>query len=415
MNDSFDVIVIGGGPAGLIAAGIAAQSGARVLLLEKMNRVGRKLRITGKGRCNLTSDLPIEDHLDHFGHNGKFLRQAYYRFSNDDLREFFNEHGIPTVTERGNRVFPASQQARDVIDALVNWLQQQNVLVKCMTPVKELLISDAKVRGVKLQDTTEISSEHVIVTCGGMSYPATGSTGDGYRFAEEAGHTIVPIRPSLVPLVTAGDTAQRLQGLSLRNCGVRLFANGKKQAEEFGEMLFTHFGVSGPVILTISSKVAAALEKQDTVELSIDLKPALDVQKLDDRVRREISGYGKRKVQTLLKHLLPQSLIDVCAELTGLDTQKRINQLNVRECDHLKSWLKNFRLTVTGTRPLKEAIVTAGGVSLKEVDPRTMASKLVQGLYFAGEVLDIDADTGGFNLQAAFSTGFVAGTAAAAN
>ena len=413
MNKSYDVIVVGGGPAGLMAAGQAAQAGARVLLLEKMDLPGRKLRITGKGRCNLTSDLPIEDHLEHFGRDGRFLRQAYYSFSNDELIEFFHQHGVPTVTERGNRVFPESQLAQDVVDALVSWIKEQNVTMSCALPVKKLVIRDDAIWGVRLQDNSEIAGKNVIIACGGKSYPATGSTGDGYRFAENAGHTIIPVRPSLIPLETTGNVAQRLQGLSLRNCGVQLIINGKKKADEFGEMLFTHFGVSGPVILTVSGQAAIALEKRETVELAIDLKPALDEQKLDARIRREIAQYGKRKIQTLLKHLLPQSLISVCADLTGINPDKKLNQLDNRECDHLQKWLKNFRLTVTGTRPVKEAIVTAGGVSLKEVDPRTMESKLVAGLYFAGEVLDVDADTGGFNLQAAFSTGFVAGTAAA--
>jgi predicted Rossmann fold flavoprotein len=246
-----------------------------------------------------------------------------------------------------------------------------------------------------------------------MSYPATGSTGDGYHFAQQANHTIVPLRPGLVPLETAGDCAQRLQGLSLRNCTARLIVDGKQQAAEFGEMLFTHFGMSGPVILTLSRYAAAALEESRNVEVALDLKPALDENKLENRIHREISECGKRKTRTLLKHLLPHKLIDVCADITRLDTGKPVNQLNSAERLRLRKWLKDFRIRVTGTRPYEEAIITAGGVDLREIDPRTMESRLTAGLYFAGEILDLDADTGGFNLQAAFSTGYVAGTAAA--
>jgi predicted Rossmann fold flavoprotein len=413
MRESNRILVIGGGPAGLIAAGRAAECGAQVLLLEKMNRPGRKLCITGKGRCNLTSALPIEDHLEHFGHNGNFLRQAFYRFSNTDLIDFFCTHGVPTVTERGNRVVPASENARDVVDALVKWIKSRHVKIRCKTPVKKLVVRDGKVWGVRLHDNVELNASRVIVACGGMSYPDTGSTGDGYRFARQAGHTIIPLRPGLVPLETADDCAQRLQGLSLRNCFARLIVDGKQQTAEFGELLFTHFGMSGPVILTLSRYAAAALEDGRNAEIALDLKPALDEKKLDNRINREISECGKRKTRTLLKHLLPQKLIDVCADITGLDTQKPVNQLNSNERVRLRKWLKDFRFRVTGTRPYEEAIVTAGGVDLKEIDPRTMESRLVTGLYFAGEILDLDADTGGYNLQAAFSTGYVAGTAAA--
>jgi predicted Rossmann fold flavoprotein len=413
MHRSIDIIVIGGGPAGLMAAGSAAECGAQVLLLEKMNRPGRKLCITGKGRCNLTSALPIEDHLDHFGRNGLFLRQAFYRFSNTDLIDFFITRGIPTVTERGNRVFPASQNARDVVDALVTWIKRRHVTIQCKTPVKKLVIRDGRVWGVRLHDNVEKTASRVIITSGGISYPATGSTGDGYRFAQQAGHAIVPLRPGLVPLETAGDCARRLQGLSLRNCAVRLVIDGKERAAEFGEMLFTHFGVSGPVILSLSRHAAAALKDSRNVEVAVDLKPALDENKLDNRIQREITECGKRKTRTLLKHLLPQKLIDVCADITGLDTRKPVNQLNSAERLRLRKWLKDVRLQVTGIRPFEEAIITSGGVALDEIDPRTMESQLVSGLYFAGEILDLDADTGGFNLQAAFSTGYVAGTAAA--
>ena len=410
------VIVVGAGASGLMAAGQAAEMGASVLLLEKMDRPGRKLRITGKGRCNLTNVAPVSDFIAHFGPSGCFLRQAFYRFFTPDLLALFEELGVPTVTERGGRVFPVSQEARDVVDALVRWVRSGGVEIQTRLPVERLLVQGERVVGVKASpDPTgrTYRADAVIVATGGASYPATGSTGDGYRLAESVGHTVVPVRPALVPLETAGDVAPRLQGLSLRNVTAQIWIDGQEQAELFGEMLFTHFGVSGPIILSLSRQVVDALRQDRRVVLSIDLKPALDEDKLDARILRDLDAHGKRHFRTLLKGLLPSKLIPVCIDLTGIPPHKEAHQITAQERERLRTWLKDFRLEVTGHRPFSEAIVTAGGVETREVDPRTMASRLVEGLYFAGEVLDVDADTGGYNLQAAFSTGWLAGRSAA--
>lgn len=413
----------------MMAAGQAAELGAETLLLEKMDRPGRKLRIAGKGRCNLTNVAPLSEFIAHFGANGRFLRQAFSQFFASDLVAFFEELGVSTVTERGGRVFPASGQAcpelvlspvegrsrraQDVVDALVRWVGERGVTLRTRSPVERLLVEEGRVVGVQVSRGRVYRADAVIIATGGASYPATGSTGDGYRLAESVGHAIVPIRPALVPLETAGDIAPRLQGLSLRNVTVRVWVNGKKQAEAFGEMLFTHFGVSGPIILSLSKQVVDALRLGQRVILSIDLKPALDERKLDARLLRDLDAHGKQQFRTLLKGLLPRKLIPVCIDLTGIPPDKVAHQITAQERKRLRTWLKDFRLEVTGYRPFTEALITAGGVDTREVDPRTMASRLVEGLYFAGEVLDVDADTGGYNLQAAFSTGWVAGRSAA--
>lgn len=408
------VIVVGAGAAGLMAAGQAAEAGADVLLLEKMNRPGRKLRITGKRRCNLTNVAPLSEFLAHFGPNGRFLRQAFARFFAPDLVTFFEELGLRTVTERGGRVFPASEQAQDVADALVRWVSERGVALRTRSSVERLLVEDKGVTGVQVAGGQVHRADAVIVATGGASYPGTGSTGDGYRLAESVGHTIVPIRPALVPLETAGDVASRLQGLSLRNVSVRVWVEGEKRAEAFGEMLFTHFGLSGPIILSLSKQIVDALRAGHRVVVSIDLKPALDARKLDARLLRDLDAHGKRQFRTLLQGLLPQKLIPVCLDQTGIPLDRPGHQITAQERKRLQTWLKDFRLAVTGHRSFREAIITAGGVDTQEIDPRTMASRLVPagGLYFAGEVLDVDADTGGYNLQAAFSTGWVAGRSA---
>ncbi|MDH7486923.1 MAG: NAD(P)/FAD-dependent oxidoreductase [Anaerolineae bacterium] len=407
------VIVVGAGAAGLMAAGQAAAQGASTLLLEKMNRPARKLRITGKGRCNLTNVAALDDFIAHFGPNGRFLRQAFSRFFSAELVAFLQELGVRTVTECGGRVFPASGQAVEVADALLRWVREQGVTLRTGAPVARLLVEEGRMVGVQVSGGEVHRSEAVIVATGGASYPATGSTGDGYRLAEAVGHTIVPIRPVLVPLETAGDVAPRLQGLSLRHVTVRVEVNGQKQAEAFGEMLFTHFGVSGPIILTLSRQVVDTLRAGRRVSLSIDLKPALDERKLDTRLLRDLDAHGKQQFRTLLQGLLPRKLIPVCVEQVGIPPHKAAHQITAQERERLRTWLKDFRLEVTGHRSFSEAIITAGGVDTREVDPRTMASRLVQGLYFAGEVLDVDGDTGGYNLQAAFSTGWLAGRSAA--
>jgi predicted Rossmann fold flavoprotein len=407
------VIVVGGGAAGLLAAGRSAMGGAQTLILEKMSLPGRKVRIAGKGRCNLTNTTPLPEFLTHFGHNGSFLRQAFSRFFSSELISFFEEIGVNTVTERGGRVFPASGRAQDVVDALVTWVRKEGVTLRPQSVVDQLIVESGRVTGVKVKGGGVHSCDAVVVVTGGASYPATGSSGDGYRLAESVGHTVEPIRPALVPLVTAGDIAPRLQGLSLRDVRVRVLVDGRTRAEAFGEMLFTHFGVSGPIILTLSRHIVDMLRGGRGVVLSIDLKPALDEKTLEARLLRDVAAHGKQQYKTLLKALLPQKLIDTCIDLTGIPAGKIAHQMTAPERRRLRNWLKDFRLEVTGHRPIDEAIVTAGGVKTGEVDPRTMASRLVEGLYFAGEVLDIDGDTGGFNLQAAFSTGWVAGNSAA--
>lgn len=414
------VIVIGGGAAGLIAAIQSTELGADTLILEKMDRPGRKLRITGKGRCNLTNVAPLSEFITHFGPNGRFLRQAFSRFFTAELMAFLEKMGVQTVVERGGRVFPASGEAQEVTDALVRRARDQGVTLHTGSKVERLLIEGKRVVGVQLSPSSSRTGESnsvgrtyraasVIIATGGASYPATGSTGNGYRLAKSAGHTIVPVRPALVPLETAGDIATRLQGLSLRNVTARVWVSGKKQTEAMGEMLFTDFGLSGPIILSLSRHVVDTLRLGRKVVLSIDLKPALEDRKLDARLLRDLDEKGKQNFRTLLKGLLPGQLIPVCIDYTGISPDKMGHQITASERKRLRTWLKDFRLDITGYRPFTEAIITAGGVDTREVDPRTMASRLVKGLYFAGEILDVEADTGGYNLQAAFSTGWVAG------
>lgn len=408
------VIVIGGGPAGLMAAGQASLCGARVTLLEKMDRPGRKLAITGKGRCNLTNATELSDFLTHFGKNGRFLRGAFHRFFVNELLGFFNQLGIKTITERGGRVFPVSNDAGEIVKALVNWAKTSGVEIRSQIRAEKLVVSQDQIKGVTVKSQSHPTPEMlpvdaVIIATGGASYPGTGSTGDGYRLAKTVGHTIVPIRPALVPLTTFGNVAARLQGLSLKNAGVKVFADNKKIAAEFGEMLFTHFGLSGPVILTISKLVVDALSIKQKVRIGIDLKPALDEPKLDLRLQRDFDLHGKMQFKKILKELLPQKLIPVCIDLVKIPAEKSGSQITGEERRRLLRWLKDFSFEVSGHRNFSEAIITAGGVALNEVDSQTMQSKIIKGLFFAGELLDIDADTGGYNLQAAFSTGWLAG------
>ena len=401
-----------------MAAGQAAAEGARVLVLERTARLGTKLRITGKGRCNLTNMAEFDDFLAHFsflgseGESRYFLRNAFARFFAPDLVAFFEDLGVATVVERGERVFPVSNDAHQVADALVRFAQQHGVRMRMQSRVADLLCRDDRVRGVALHSGERVAAEAVVVATGGVSYPKTGSSGDGYRLAEKQGHTIAPIRPALVPLVIAGSEPRAMMGLSLRNVQVRLLLDGREFAQDFGEMLFTHYGVSGPIILTLSGLAVPQLGC-GRLEMSINLKPALSPEKLDARLRRDLDRYGKRSYRNLLKGLLPQKMIDVVVARTGIPPDKPAHQIRSEERGRLRDLLHDFRLTIIDHRPIDEAIVTAGGVETREVDPRTMASQLVKGLYFAGEVLDIQADTGGYNLQAAFSTGFVAGQAAA--
>jgi predicted Rossmann fold flavoprotein len=410
--DEERIIVVGGGASGMMAAGRAAECGARVLLLERTKRLGNKLRITGKGRCNLTNVADQLDFITHFGPNGVFLRNAFARFFNQDLIDFFAAQGVPTVVERGQRVFPASNDAHQVADALADYLRRSGARARFKARVEELEAEGGRVAGVRTGEGELLTAQAVIVATGGASYPATGSTGDGYRLAKALGHTIVPIRPALVPLVVKEGHAEALQGLSLKNVEVTLLLDGQPVTRQFGEMLFTHFGVSGPIILTLSAQAVDRLG-QGELELSINLKPALSDEQLDRRLQRDFDRFGKRAFRNILKELLPRKMIALFVRLTGIPPGKPGHQITAAERKRLFDLLRDFRLTIVGHRPIAEAIVTAGGVSTREIDPRTMESRLVRGLYFCGEVLGINADTGGYNLQAAFSTGYVAGQSAA--
>ncbi len=405
------IIVIGGGPAGLMAAGKAAENGAETLLLEKMTRPGRKLAITGKGRCNLTNIADITEFLSHFGRNGRFLRQAFHAFFNTELMAFMQEHGLELVTERGGRVFPAAGKAQAVVKLLTDWVRRCGVEIRNSSPVEKILTDGQRVTGVRTGGK-EIQSDAVILATGGASYPATGSTGDGYQLVKPLGHRIVPIRPALVPLETKGDIAGRMTDLNLRNIGVRLLINGKKKAEAFGELVFSDSGLTGPVILMLSGYAVDALMAGESVGLSIDLKPALDEKKLDARLLRDFMSRAKEPVSSILRGLLPMKMVPVCLEQTQIQPEKTGSTISAKERRRLKTWLKGFQLEVTGYRPFSEAIITAGGIDTREVDPRTMASRLQEGLYLSGEILDIQGNTGGYNLQAAFSTGWLAGISA---
>jgi predicted Rossmann fold flavoprotein len=411
--NTWDVIVVGGGAAGLMAAGEAAGAGARTLLLEKMPRPGRKLRITGKGRCNVTNVAERDAFLDHFGKSGPFLRQAFARCFSDDVMAFLESIGVPLVTERGGRVFPESGKAQDVVDAMVSWAKRQGVVTHVRQTVDGMILESGGVRGVRVNGETLLAGCVVLAT-GGASYPGTGSTGDGYRLAAAAGHDIVPPRPALVPLEVTESFVRGLAGLSLRNIRMSVFVNGCCCDEQFGELAFMEYGVSGPVVLTASGAIVDALRAKQSVEIEIDLKPALSEEKLNARLLRDFAERGREPMHSVLRGLLPKQLVKVCLTAVGIPGKRLASGVTGDQRKRLLSWLKAMRLTIQGYRPIKEAIVTAGGVSTQEIDPRTMASTRVEGLYIAGELLDVHADTGGYNLQAAFSTGWLAGRSAAA-
>ncbi|PQL19025.1 aminoacetone oxidase family FAD-binding enzyme [Veillonella denticariosi JCM 15641] len=402
------IIVIGGGAAGLMAAVIAGREGARVILLEKMNMVGKKMGITGKGRCNITNNADMVEFIKNTPGNGKFLYSAYEHFSNEDLLELLHSWGLKTKVERGGRVFPESDSALDVRDTFMKVLKKYHVQVRLNEPVREITVQDGRVIGVRT-DKERYACDAAILCTGGASYPLTGSTGDGYILAEQIGHTVTDIRPSLVPIVTDETWVKDIMGLSLRNVEVSVISKNKIQAKQFGEMMFTHFGITGPTILSLSHTVGKLLRKKDPqISIEINLKPALTPDVLDKRVQKDFDLYSKKQLTNGMKDLLPQNLIPVVIRLAELDPAKPVNQITRDERQRLCHVLQHMTLTVKGLRPVEEAIVTAGGLSLKEFNPKTMESKLIQGLYGAGEVLDIDAFTGGYNLQAAFSTGYVA-------
>ena len=391
-----------------MAAFWAAKEGDDVILLEQNEKLGKKLFITGKGRCNVTNACGIEELLDHVVTNKEFLYSGFYSFSNEMVIELLEKLGCPMKIERGNRVFPLSDHSSDVIRALEQGLRQNGVEIRLNTKVKNILKDNGCAAGVRLAGGDTVKADKVIVATGGMSYPSTGSTGDGYRFARENGHHITELVPALVPLQTAGDICSRLQGLSLRNIKAVLTADGKKVYDEFGEMLFTHFGVSGPVILSASSHLKQYRGKK--LELHIDWKPALSDEQLDHRILRDFQKVMNKEFKNSLDHLLPKKAIPVMIELSGIPGHKKVNEITKEERRRLLSLMKDFTLTVTGARGFKEAIITQGGIDVKEIDPGTMESKKIKGLYFAGEVLDLDAVTGGFNLQIAWSTGYLAGS-----
>ena len=417
-SGKYDVIVIGAGPAGLLAAGKAAESGAKVLVIERMRQPGRKLLITGKGRCNITNTAPMAEFLTKVHPNGKFLRSAFSRFFSGDIISLLKNYGLETIVERGDRVFPVGNKASDVLNTLLSWLEKYRVEFRYDCHVSELILKDKTVLGVKIEDSkgeASVFSKNVVICTGGKSYPATGSTGDGYKLAQSAGHRIESLRQALVPLETEGNLAEKLQGLALKNVSAILWLNGKKQAEDFGEMLFTHFGLSGPIILTLSRIAVDALRAGHRVEISIDLKPALDEQKLDARLIRDLNENGKKQLENAFRLWLPSSMIPVFFEILNLDPKKECHQVSSKERRKIMLLIKEMRFRITGCRSFKEAIITAGGVDTNEINSSTMESKLVKNLFLAGEVLDLDADTGGFNLQIAWSTGAVAGISAGTN
>ncbi len=402
------ILVVGGGAAGMMAAVTAARRGKNVLLLEKNEKLGKKLFITGKGRCNLTNSAEVEELFNAVVSNPKFLYSSFYSFTNDQVIGFFEELGVKTKVERGGRVFPESDHSSDVIRALEQEMKRLGVRISLRTEVKEILTEDGRAKGVRLSSGRTIAADAVIVATGGISYPSTGSTGDGYRFARECGHKVTDLSPALVPVEVKEWYAKELMGLSLRNIGIRITDGKKKLYEEFGEMLFTHYGVTGPVILSASSIVGKKL-KEHPLTLHIDLKPALTEEQLDKRVLREFEANHNRQFKNAVDSLFPAKLKPVAIELSGIPEEKKVNEVTKEERLHFVRLIKDFSMTLTGLRGYHEAIITKGGVSVKEIDPGTMESKLVKGLYFAGEVLDLDAVTGGYNLQIAWSTGYLAG------
>lgn len=404
-----NIVIIGAGAAGLMAAITSAKNKSNnVTLLEKNERAGRKLMITGKGRCNLCNNCDIEALMSNIPKNSKFLYSAFSNLTPHSLMDMFETWGVPLKTERGNRVFPVSDKAVDIVDALVNCAKKSGV--KAITATAEkVLTSEQKVIGVKLGNGDIIPADSVILATGGMSYPLTGSTGDGYKMATALGHTVTELKPSLVPLTIHEGFCTRLAGLSLKNVTLSVFEDGKKKPlfSEMGEMLFTHFGISGPLVLSASSHIRYMGKK--TYTAFIDLKPALSHEQLDTRILRDFSEMQNKDFANSLDKLLPKSLIPVIVKLSNIEPQKKVNQINRQERTALVNIIKNLPLHITGFRPIEEAIITSGGISVKEIDPKTMQSKLIEGLFFAGEIIDVDAYTGGFNLQIAFSTGFLAG------
>lgn len=415
------VIVVDGGPSGMMSAIASAEKKNEVILIEKMNSLGRKLLITGKGRCNITSSLDMDEFIKNIPGNGKFLYSAFKNYTNLDIINFLRNQGLQTKEERGNRVFPITDKSQDVLNCFMKKLKELNVKIIYNTEIKEILIDEInntkKAKGVKTNKGIVYNAEKVIIATGGKSYPLTGSTGDGYKMAENIGHHITKIKPSLVPLnILEINICRNLQGLNLRNTKIKILdkENSKTIYEDFGEMIFTHFGISGPIILSSSAHLVRYKDikeklKNNKIEILIDLKPALSEEKLDHRILRDFSNLKNKQFKNSLNDLLPNKLIDVIINRSGINPEKRVNEINKNERKDLVKLLKNFNLTIKGFRPIEDAIITSGGIDIKEINPKTMESKLVNNLYFAGEIIDVDGYTGGFNLQIAYSTGYTAG------
>ncbi len=411
------VIIIGGGPAGMLAAISAAKESNEVILLEKNNSLGRKLLITGKGRCNITSSIDIDEFIKKIPGNGRFLYSAFQNFTNQDIIKLIENNGIKVKEERGNRIFPVTDRAEDVLNCLIKEMKKyRQIEIKTGKKVENILVENGEAIGVKLETGEKIFGSKIVLATGGKSYPVTGSDGDGYKMAKSLGHTIEKIRGSLVPLTGDKILCQSMQGLSLRNVKIQIkdLEKNKKIYDDFGELLFTHFGVSGPTILSSSAhllryKDIDRLFKEEKIKLYIDLKPALSTEELDLRIRRDFEEIKNKEFKNSLEKLLPKKMIQAVLDLSGIDINKKVNSITKEERLKLVELLKNFEINIDGFRPVEEAIVTAGGISIKEINPKTMESKLVKGLYFAGEIIDVDAYTGGFNLQIAYSTGFTAG------
>ncbi len=405
--ENYDLIIIGAGASGLFAATQASSKGLKILLIEKMNRVGIKLSITGKGRCNICNTTSKEEFYKHVGKNYRFLKYAFSKFYNTELLEYFQKIGVETIVERGGRVFPKSQKATDVVSALKKNILKNGGEIIYLNPMKNFILKEGKIVGIDSKSGKFYASNFLLCT-GGKSYPTTGSTGDGYNFAKSLGHKIITPIPALNGIEIKEDVSKKLQGLSLKNISISVWINNKKKKDYFGEMIFTHFGISGPLVLTISKEFSREIYSKENMYFLLDLKPALDDKTLDKRLLRDFESSGKKKVKSILKNLLPSKMINVALEEIGLDGEKLGNQINSKERKSLKKWLKGIKLSLKSARPISEAIITAGGVSLKDIDATQMKSKFYNNLYFAGEILDLDADTGGYNLQIAFSTAFVA-------
>ena len=410
---TYDIAIIGAGPAGMMAAIRASELGKKTIILERNDSAGKKLLISGKGRCNLTNSAQLEEFLTHFGKNGPFLRDAFKKFFNSELISFFALKGLTTKVERGNRIFPLDDKAGSVLEVLKKYLSQLEIELIFKARVNKIHNSKTEPFEISLFDGNIIKASRVILATGGASYPLTGSSGDGFRIAKDLGHTIIDLKPGLIPFEVKEPWVRGLAGLALKNVVIKAIQGAKSVESDVGEMLFTHWGVSGPLVLDLSNKILDMLENKTEIILSIDFKPGMTREELENRLLRDFKAQGAKDFKNILPNLLPKSLIDIFVGLSKIEKKKKANQLSKEERLVLLNLLKSFRLTITKPRPLAEAIVTRGGISLKEIDPKSMQSRLVKGMYFAGEIMDIDADTGGFNLQAAFSTGYLAGESAA--